>query len=239
MMLIALFALAVVVVVAYALNQTVQQAGAGVTYRNAADVPDFAVAIVPGAHVRPDGTPSLALQDRLQAALDLFQAGKAQRILVSGDHHGPKYDEPNAMRRWLLAQGVPSEAIFMDHAGLRTLDTMQRAAQVFLVRRAVVCTQAFHLPRSLYLARQAGIDAVGLEADRRVYAKRTFDAVRESGARVKAWLDVKVLNTQPRFLGPTIPIDGDAGRTHDVWTQRDDRQAQRQEQAPPRPDSDE
>jgi SanA protein len=238
-MLLPLLVLAVVIAVTYALNRTVQQAGAGVTYRNPADVPDFSVAIVPGAHVRPDGSPSLALQDRLHAALDLFRAGKVQRILVSGDHHGPKYDEPNAMRRWLLAQGVPSESIFMDHAGLRTLDTMQRAARVFLVRRAVVCTQTFHLPRSLYLAQQAGIQAVGLAADRRVYAKRTFDAVRETGARVKAWLDVKILNTQARFLGPTIPIDGDATQTHDVWTQRNDSQAQTEEQEPMRVDSDE
>ena len=126
------------------------------------------VAIVPGARVFEDGTPSHALADRLHAALELYRAGRVQKILVSGDHGSGIYDEVNAMHAWLLDRGVSPEAIYLDHAGFRTLDTMFRASEVFKVRRAVICTQRFHLPRSVFLARAAGIDAVGLEADRRV-----------------------------------------------------------------------
>lgn len=177
------------------------------------------VAIVPGARVHKDGSPYQALEDRLLAANELFHAGRVSRILVSGDHATDGYDEVHGMRAWLLAQGVPSDAIYLDHAGLRTLDTMVRASEVFGVQRAVVCTQRFHLPRSLYLARAAGIDAVGLVADRHVYAKATADAIREAGARVKAVLDVHILGTRPRHLGPRIPIDGPASATHDRTTQ--------------------
>lgn len=192
----------------------------GLVYREAARVPERYVAIVPGARVTREGEPYPSLEDRLHAALELHRAGKVRRILVSGDHRSDGYDEVNGMARWLRARGVPEGDLFLDHAGLRTHDTMQRAARVFRVREAVVCTQAFHLPRSVWLARQAGIDAVGLVADRRQYRKARLDAVRETFARTKAVLDIYVLRTEPRFLGDEIPIDGDARRTHDRWTQR-------------------
>jgi SanA protein len=186
-------------------------------YRVLADVPARAVAIVPGAQVWPAGEPSTILRDRLQAALELYRAGKVQRILVSGDHARVAYDEVNVMRRWLVDHGVPDEAIFMDHAGLRTNDTMQRAARVFGVSGAIVCTQDFHLPRSLYLARHAGIDAVGFVADRQVYPQAGADHAREVLATALAFVDV-VLGRGPRYLGPKVPIDGDARATHDAWT---------------------
>ncbi|WP_437681127.1 SanA/YdcF family protein [Sorangium sp. So ce131] len=186
-------------------------------YRDAGAVPPREVAIVPGALVWPDGTPSPVLADRLAAALELHRAGKVRRILVSGDHGRVDYDEPNAMRAWLVRRGVPSGDVFMDHAGLRTLDTMQRAARVFGVRDAVVCTQAFHLPRALYLARAAGFPAVGYAADRRVYANAERDAQRELLATALTLLDT-LSGRGPRFLGPPVPIDGDARASHDAWT---------------------
>lgn len=192
---------------------------AGPVYEAAEDVPPRSVAIVPGARVLRDGTPMPALEDRLRCALDLYRAGRVRRILVSGDHGTAGYDEVNGMQRWLAAEGVPIEAVFLDHAGLRTLDTMERAARVFLVRDAVICTQRFHLPRSLYLARHAGLDAVGLVADRREYRDAARDAVREVGARAKAVADVW-LGTGPRHLGDPIPIDGSAAASHDRWSQR-------------------
>ncbi len=182
------------------------------------DVPARPVAIVPGARVLPGGVPSHALEDRLAAALALYEAGRVGRVLVSGDHGQDAYDEPNAMRRWLLERGVPSDAIFMDHAGFRTLDTMERAARVFGVKAAVVCTQRFHLPRSVFLARRAGIDAVGLVADRREYLNATRDEARELLARSRAFADSYIFDVQPRHLGPRVSINGDARQTHDHGT---------------------
>jgi SanA protein len=182
---------------------------------SSADAPSRPVVIVLGARVSAAGEPSAALEDRLLCALDLVRAGRARDVLVSGDHGRREYDEVNAMRSWLVARGVASDRVYMDHAGFRTLDTMARAKVVFGVRSALVCTQRFHLARSLWLARAHGIDAAGVVADRRVYPARRFDATREFLARVKAVLDTTVLRTRPRFEGPAIPVGSDARRTHD------------------------
>jgi len=175
-------------------------------------------AIVPGAGLRRDGTPGGVLEDRLQAALDLYDAGRVQRILVSGDHGSDGHDEVNAMYRWLRERGVSDEHVFLDHAGFRTLDTMERAARVFEVAGAIVCTQRRHMARSLFLAERAGIDAVGVAADRRRYTGRARAALRESIARPVAWLDAYLLGTEPRFLGEPISIRGDGRATHDEMT---------------------
>jgi len=187
---------------------------AGYRYQQVGDVPARQAAIVPGALVYRDGRPSDILADRLQTALELYRAGKVGKILASGDHGRVQYDEVNAMRRWLEARGVRSEDIFMDHAGFDTCDTMQRARRVFCVASAVVVTQDFHLPRAVYLARQAGIDAVGVKADRHRYRKEMQNTLRESVARVKSFAEVH-FGSGPRFLGPEIPIGGDGRATWD------------------------
>jgi SanA protein len=177
------------------------------------DAPQRFVAIVPGCRVHPDGTPSAMLEDRLATALALYRAGKVEKILVSGDHGAPEYDEVTAMRRWLEARGAKGEDVFSDHAGFRTLDTMVRAAEVFGVEGAIVCTQRFHLARAVFLARRAGIDAVGVPADRRTYRGARLNELRETYARAAAFLDVRVLGKGPRFAGPKIPITGDGRAT--------------------------
>lgn len=151
------------------------------------------VAIVPGCRVHADGTPSPMLQDRLSTALEVWQRGKAARILVSGSGRAPDGDETGAMRRWLIDRGVPPEDVLPDGEGLRTLDTMARARRLFGVASAVVCTQRFHLARSVFLARRFGMDAVGIAADRRPYAKARIDRVRETYARSAAFLEVYAL----------------------------------------------
>lgn len=179
------------------------------------DVPQRFAAIVPGCRVYPDGTPSAMLEDRLAAALELYRAAKVRKILVSGDHGAASYDEVGAMRRWLEERGVPGEDVFQDHAGFRTRDTMLRAEAVFEVRDAIVCTQEFHLARSVFLARRAGIDAVGVPADRRAYRAMGINRLRETYARAAAFLDARLLHTGPRFYGPKIPITGDGRATRD------------------------
>jgi SanA protein len=161
-------------------------------FSHVAELPRRQVAIVLGAKVLANGTPSTALEDRLEAALELWRAELVSEVLVSGDAHAAEHDEPLAMRRWLVEQGVPEDRVRCDPAGFRTLDTMQRAASVFRVPSAVVCTQGFHLPRAVFLARRAGIDAVGLAADGR-YRTRADNHVREIGARAVAFIESYVL----------------------------------------------
>ena len=197
-------------------GSSVTREAAPFLYRGVDEVPPRFAAIVPGCRVYPDGAPSAMLADRLAAALALYRAGKVKKILVSGDHGAPEYDEVAAMRRWLEDRGAKGEDVFQDHAGFRTRDTMVRAAAVFGVEGAVVCTQEFHLARSVFLARRAGIDAVGVPSDRRVYLSMWINRLRETYARAAAFLDANVLHTAPRFFGPKIPITGDGRATRDV-----------------------
>lgn len=172
------------------------------------------VVIVLGALVFPDGRVSDMLADRLETALALYQAGKAEKILVSGDHGQVDYDEVNTMRLYLEERGVPTEDIFMDHAGFDTYDSMYRARAVFEADDVIVVTQAFHLPRALWIAQRLGLQAQGVAADRHTYASEGYYELREAAARIKAFGEVLV-RRKPVFLGPVIPIDGDGRQTHD------------------------
>lgn len=176
-----------------------------------AEVPRVEVAIVPGALVEPDGDMSAMLAARVEQASRLWHAGKVEKILVSGDHGSWKYDEPDTMRKALVADGVAPEDVFEDHAGFDTWATMVRAREIFGVREAVVVTQGFHMPRALFLADEAGIDASGLTADLRAWGRQgQISSVREVLSRVKAVGDV-TLDT-PALAGPKIPIATTDGR---------------------------
>lgn len=170
--------------------------------------PRAEVAIVPGALVKPDGEMSTMLADRVRQAAALWEAGKVDRILVSGDHGRWGYDEPGTMRRALVRQGVPGRVVFEDHAGFDTWATMVRAREIFQVREALVVTQGFHMARALYLADAAGIDASGVTSDLHPYGfQGRKSGVRETLSRVKAIADVAL--DRPALDGPTIPISGD------------------------------
>ena len=176
---------------------------------DAADVPHAQAALVLGAQVKPDGTPSDMLADRIAAAAGLYQAGRVEKLLLSGDHARVDYDEVGTMRRILLAQGIPARDIFTDHAGFDTWDSAQRAKRVFDVSTAVVVTQGFHMARALYDARRAGLQVTGFSADRRDYGGVMAKLrLREAAARVKTMGDV-VTGADPHFLGSEIPISGD------------------------------
>jgi SanA protein len=176
-----------------------------------ADVPKAEVAIVPGALVEPDGDLSAMLAARVEQASRLWHAGKVEKILVSGDHGTWKYDEPDTMRKALVRDGVAPEDVFEDHAGFDTWATMVRARRIFGVDEAVVITQGFHMPRALYLADEAGIDATGLTADLQSWGYQgRKSSVREVLSRVKAVADV-TLDT-PAMAGPKIPIATTDGR---------------------------
>ena len=176
-----------------------------------AAVPRAEVAIVPGALVQPNGKMSGMLGDRVEQAVRLWRAGKVEKILVSGDHGSWKYDEPDTMRQALVNRGVPPQDVFEDHAGFDTWQTMVRARSIFGVRRAVVVTQGFHMPRALFLADHAGIDATGLTSDLHAYGFQGHKSdVREVLSRVKAVADVTL--DSPAMAGPKIPIATSDGR---------------------------
>jgi SanA protein len=176
-----------------------------------ADVPRTEVAIVPGAWVEPDGKMSAMLAARVEQASRLWRAGKVEKILVSGDHGSWKYDEPDTMRKALVADGVAPQDVFEDHAGFDTWATMVRARNIFGVRRAVVVTQGFHMPRALYLADEAGLDATGLTADLQSWGVQGVKSdVRELLSRTKAIYDVTI--DTPAMAGPKIPIATADGR---------------------------
>ncbi len=165
-------------------------------------VPPAPVALVLGALVYPDGTPSDFLVARLVLARHLYRAGKVKVLLVSGDHSRPDYDEPDVMRTWLVDHGVPARKVVVDYAGLDTYDSCARASRVFGVREAIVVTQTYHLDRAVTLCRALGVDANGVgdvSVQRKWFSwwRATF---REQGACVKAMLDLS-LRRDPAFLG--------------------------------------
>lgn len=180
-------------------------------------VPARAVAIVFGAGLWRDGSPTPVLQDRVTTAVDLYHAGKVKKLLLSGDNRFVDYNEPAAMKRIALSLGVPEEDIVLDYAGRRTYDTCYRAGAIFGVTQAVLVTQAFHLPRAVYTCNQLGVDAVGVRADRRAYPRvsRFYWNVRELFATLTALLDVHILHPLPVLGAPEpIPLDSQKVR-HD------------------------
>lgn len=171
------------------------------------------VALVLGAGLRPDGSPSLMLADRLETAARLYREGKVGKILASGDHGTDGYDEASAMRAGLVELGVPDELVFTDHAGFDTWSSVVRAKRVFGATRVTIVTQRFHLARAVWLARRAGLKANGVAADLHPYGTKGSEAsAREVLARVKAVGEV-VFRRQPKFLGPRIDLNGDGRST--------------------------
>jgi vancomycin permeability regulator SanA len=182
------------------------RSGADDRLYDVASVPAAPVALVLGAQVYDDGTPSPFLAARLDLARQLYAAGKVGAVLVSGDHARWEYDEPDAMRGWLIDRGVPAGKVVADHAGFDTYDSCQRAVRVFGVRRAIVLTQSFHVARAVTLCRGAGLDAVGV-GDESAKVYRDFwlrGSTREYGAAVKAAADL-ISDRDPVFLGPHEP----------------------------------
>ncbi len=162
--------------------------GAPRIYERPEEVPAQPVALILGAGLRADGSPTAVLADRVRAGVELYRLGKVKALLLSGDgRSSPYYNEPEAMRRLALRLGVPEQALRVDPEGLRTLESCRRAREVFGFTRAVVVTQRFHLDRALWLCDAAGIDAVGLAADRSPYGpRRIWWTAREIPASLSA-----------------------------------------------------
>lgn len=170
--------------------------------------------IVLGCQVRSDGSPSHMLEDRLKRGVALYDLGAAPKLLMSGDHGTAEYDEVDAMKRYAVNEGVPSADVFMDHAGFSTYETIYRAKEIFGADKVIIVTQEYHLYRALYIARQLGIKAYGVPADYRQYSGQFSRDVREVLARVKDF-GMGIIQPEPTYLGPAIPISGSGDLTHD------------------------
>ncbi len=194
------------------MHQHVLWSGSGAIF-DPQDAPTGTVALVLGASVKPDRQPSDMLRDRLLTASRLYQQGKIQQILVSGDHQPGEYDEVQVMARVLREQGVPATAIQLDAAGYRTLDSMYRARHVFGYEQVMVISNAFHVPRAVFLGQQFGMQVTGINATpgyQYSYGTQLRNAGREFLARIWAWGDVFILGTKPKELGQ-VPISQSGG----------------------------
>jgi SanA protein len=165
------------------------------------------VALVLGAGLWPDGSLTPILADRVATAAELYQAGKVQKLLCSGDNRFVDYNEPQAMKDYAVRLGVPEADVVLDYAGRRTYDSCFRARAVFEVEQVAVVTQRFHAARAVYTCEALGLDAVAITADRRVYsAERVVWLTREYLALLLAWWDVNVRHPVP-VLGEREPIE--------------------------------
>jgi SanA protein len=169
--------------------------------------PEWRVAIVFGARVYPSGRLSAMLMDRVETAVQLYEAGKVDKLLLSGDNGSIYYNEPDAMMAYALQRGVPAGDLQPDYAGFRTYDTCYRAREVFQIDSAVLVTQRFHLPRAIFTCGGLGLDVVGVEADQRVYDPRSiaWSEMREVPATFMALVDV-LRRKPPTHLGEPIPL---------------------------------
>ena len=169
--------------------------------------------LVLGCGVRPNGEPSLMLQDRLVTGLSLFEAGASPKLLMSGDHSRTDYDEVNAMKDYAMARGVASEDVFMDHAGFSTYESMYRAKAIFQAKKVIIVSQQYHLYRAVYNARALGLDAWGVAAEDIRYLGQFTRDLREILARNKDFLYC-IFQPEPTFLGEAIPVWGDGNLTN-------------------------
>lgn len=188
-------------------DRACRTASAGRIYRSTETVPANDVALVLGtAKLTAAGRPNFHFTQRIKAAAQLYHSGKVRHLLVSGDNHIATYDEPTDMRDALVAAGVPDSAITRDYAGFRTLDSVVRAKSVFGLTKFTIVTEEFHCPRSLWIARRRGLDAIAFAAPDLGIRWSARVKAREVAARAWCAIDLYVLHRQPKFPGPFEPI---------------------------------
>ena len=180
----------------------------------AARLQDVDCILVLGCGVHDDGSPSDMLHDRLRRSVELYEAGAAPKLLMSGDHGRIGYDEVDAMKSFAVEAGIPSENVFMDHAGFSTYESMVRAKEIFRAEKIIIVTQEYHLFRAIYIAEQLGMEAYGVSSNYRRYRNQDDMNAREVLARVKDVFSC-IFWPEPTYLGETIPVWGDGNLTND------------------------
>ena len=176
--------------------------------------PEADCIMVLGCQVKADGSLSHMLEDRLKRGVALYKAGAAPKLLMSGDHGPVTYNEVAAMKQYAIDQGIPSEDIFMDHAGFSTYESVYRARDIFQVERIIIVTQEYHLYRALHIADSLGLESWGVASDYRTYSGQSMRDIREILARVKDF-GTSLFKPKPTYLGEPIPITGSGDATND------------------------
>ena len=190
-------------------------------YSDVNSLPYKYTVILPGARVYENNV-SLVVAERIEGTLRCINTGKAERILVSGDHGHKDYDEVNQILAYMKRiYDVDDERVFLDHAGFSTYETVYRARDIFCVKDAAIVTQKFHVYRAVYIARKLGLDAVGLEAPEMWHLSKSLRSRMRAGwecreflARIKAFFNV-AMKSKPTYLGEQIPITGDSMPSRD------------------------
>ena len=206
-------ALAIVAVFAVTNVVTIVGSKGSIVSADEASISSADAIVVLGASVFADGTPSGILQDRLDDGIALYFAGVAPKLIMSGDNGTESHNEVRVMKQYAIAQGVPSEDIFCDHAGFSTYESMYRAKYVFGCQRIVVATQTYHLYRALWSAKSLGMQATGVPSDYHEYQKQLQYDIREVPARTKDFF--KALFRMPStYVGDAISLDQDGDVTN-------------------------
>ncbi len=156
-------------------------------------VPPAPIALVLGASVKLDGTPSDALRDRVETGIRLYKAKKVAALLMTGDDGAFHVNEVATMKRLAMEAGVPAKDIWVDEHGYRTYESCKRAIDTFGVKEGIIVTQQFHLSRALYLCSHLGMNARGVSADLQSYERIVFFTLRDFASSLKAWFDIMVL----------------------------------------------
>ena len=188
-----------------------------ISSEEAAKLEDVDCILVLGCFVKDDGSPSDMLFDRLTRGVELYGLGAAPKLLMSGDHGREEYDEVAAMKQFAIDEGIPSEDVFMDHAGFSTYESIYRAKEIFQTDKILIVTQEYHLYRALYIANQLGVETYGVSSDYHTYVGQFMRDFREMPARVKDCATC-IFKPEPTYLGDAIPIFGDGNLTNDDTT---------------------
>ncbi len=171
------------------------------------NIPQHEVAVVLGTSKYIGKILNTYYTHRIDTAIELYDRGKVKQFLLSGDNAHRSYNEPWTMKRDLLKAGIPDKFIHLDYAGFRTLDSIVRAKKIFASEHFLIVTQRFHCERALFIAHAYNIDAQCIAVAEPVTVKQKASMrMRELLARVKAFLDLYIFDTQPKFLGPQEPI---------------------------------
>ena len=181
---------------------------------NYTNIKDADAILIFGCEVKPNGSLSLMLKDRVDKGIELYKSGVAPKVIVSGDHGRDDYDEVNAMKKYMIQNEVPSEDIFMDHAGFNTYDSMYRAKNIFNVNKCVVVTQKYHLYRSVYIGNALGMETYGVPAQDIKYVGQLGRDIREVLARDKDVIKC-IFKPQATYMGDTIPVSSNGDITND------------------------
>lgn len=204
--------LGILFVVAFAViaftNLVAIRSAEGRLFHEASEIPKHRVGLIFGCDDQIDGRENLYFRYRIEAAVRLWNARKVSCFVVSGDNRTKYYNEPEAMRQALVDRGVPANRIVEDFAGLRTLDSVVRAKEIFGATDVIFVSQRFQNERAIYIARANGIDAVGYNAQDVLGSGGYKTKLREVGARVQMWLDVNILSTRPKVMGPAESLPG-------------------------------